>query len=273
MNSAATCREAPTRLTMSVNPFPFTQTRDLAATSPLEHSTSGKRVVVSAAGSKRIAEHDDKDSRQHDDGAEHHKPRDERERDAQRQVLSNLILGAFDELIDAPAASTSQHAVRDDRDTSGHGSRSAERHPDLEKEILEFLYALFQALDQIDDSEPTLDGVTRPFGAAGGGRSGRSAFGERLDLLARRVANGPVELLPNAQSGLEGLEGVAPRLARSYLAMLGLVQGGGRIERPGTSPRAQLAALLLRLANALHVAPTLGYGTASGAGAMLRVRA
>jgi hypothetical protein len=258
---------------MAVNPFPFTQTRDLAATSPLERSTAGKRVVVSAAGAKRIAEQDDMDSRQHDEGAEHPKPRDERERDAQRQALSNLILGAFDELIDAPAASTSQHAALDGRDTSGHGAGPAEQHPDLEKEILEFLYALFQALDQIDDAEPTLDGVIRPFGAAGGGRSGRSAFGERLDLLARRIASGPVELLPKAQAGLEGLEGVAPRLARSYLAMCGLVQGGGRTERPGTSPRAQLAALLLRLANALHVAPTLGYGAASGAGAMLRVRA
>ena len=258
---------------MSVNPFPFTQTRDLAATSALEHSTSGKRVVVAAAGSKRIAEHDDKNPRQHDEAAEHHRPRDERERDAQRQALSNLIVGAFDELVDAPAASTSQHAVLDGGDTSGHGARPVERHPDLEKEILEFLYALFQALDQIDDAESTLEGLTRPFGAAGGGRSGRSAFGARLDLLARRVASGPLELLPKAQAGLEGLEGVAPRLARSYLAMLGLVQGGGRTERPGTSPRAQLAALLLRLANALHVAPTLGYGAASGAGAMLRVRA
>lgn len=260
---------------MSVNPFPFTQTRDLAATSPLEHSASGKRVVVSAAGSKRIGEHDDRDSRRHDDDAEHPKPRDERERDAQRQALSNLILGAFDELIDAPAASTLQQAAPVDRDTSGNRSRPAERHPDLEKEILEFLYALFQALDQIDDAELNLDGMARPFGTAGGSRGGRSAFGERLDLLARRVASGPVELLPAAQAGLQGLEGVAPRLARSYLAMLGLVQGEGRTERPGTSPRAQLAALLLRLANALHVAPTLGYGTASGAGAgaMLRVRA
>lgn len=258
---------------MSVNPFPFTQTRDLAATSPLEHSASGKRVVVSAAGSKRVGEHDDRDTRRYDDGAEHPKPRDERERDAQRQALSNLILGAFDELIDAPAASTSQHAALDDRDISGLGSRPVERHPDLEKEILEFLYALFQALDQIEDAEPALDSMSRPFGAAGGGRGGRSAFGERLDLLARRVASGPVELLPKAQAGLEGLEGVAPRLARSYLAMLDLVQGGGRTERPGGSPRAQLAALLLRVANALHVAPILGYGAASGAGAMLRVRA
>ncbi len=258
---------------MSVNPFPFTQTRDLAATSPLEHSTSGKRVVVSAAGSKRIGEHDDKESRQREDGAEHPKPRDERERDAQRQALSNLILGAFDELIDAPAPSTSQHAGFADRDTSGNGLRQAERHPDLEKEILEFLYALFQALDQIDDTEPTIDSVSRPFGAAGVGRSGRSAFGERLDLLARRVASGPVELMPKTQGGLEGLEGVAPRLALSYLAIRGLVQGEGRTERTGTNPRAQLAALLLRLANALHVAPTLGYGAASGAGAMLRVRA
>lgn len=252
---------------MSVNPFPFTQTRELAATSPIDPGSTGGRVVASSKG-KRVAE-DDEDRGQ-GQGSGQGRPREERERDTQRQALARLILGAFDVVVDAPAADAG--AVP----KPAGASTSAVRDPELERAILEFMYALFHALDQIEDSEPLIEIVSRQVGLGpGAARAGRNAFGERLELLARHVAAEPPEDAPAADDAVAGFEGVAPRLARSYSEVLRLIHAGGRTDRPNTAttPRAQLAALLMRLANALHVAPTLGYGLPSAAGAMLRVRA
>ena len=256
---------------MSVNPFPFNHTRDFAATAPLELGAAG-RVVNSAQGVRRIGEEDGRESRRQ--GEDRGKPREEREHDAQRQALAKLILGAFDVIVDDQAPPSNEPGLSASGRAEPDQPQSVIRNPRLEEAILEFMYALFHALDQIDDAEPTVEFVTRPMGIGpGSGRTGRNAFGERLDLLARRVALPPADVTPPAVDAMAGFEGIDPRLARSYADVLRLIHGDARTERSSTAPRMQLAALLLRLANAIHVAPTLGYGTPSAAGAMLRVRA
>jgi hypothetical protein len=254
---------------MSINPFPFTQTGEFAATSPIDLGTPGGRVVASTKG-KRVAEDDEGRGQGQRSGGG--RPREERERDTQRQALARLILGAFDVIVDAPAADTGTAAMAAPKPTLP----AAVRDPELERAILEFMYALFHALDQIDDDEPLIEIVSRPIGLGpGAARPGRNAFGERLELLARHVAAAPPEDVAVTDDAVPGFEGVAPRLARSYTEVLRLIHVGGGADRPNAAatPRAQLAALLVRLANALHVAPTLGYGLPSAAGAMLRVRA
>lgn len=259
---------------MSVNPFLFTQTRDFAATSPVDLTSAGTCVVSSATGSKRIG--DDDDNRAPREGGSKGRPREERERDTQRQALAKLILGAFDVIVDAAPADASGVPAAPARTAGPAAAQAAERNPELERTILEFMYALFHALDQIDDSEPLIEIVSRPMGIGPGtARAGRNAFGERLELLARHVAAPPPETQVPVADEIPGLEGVAPRLARSYVDVLQVIHGHRRADKPnsGASPRALLAALLVRLANAMHVAPTLGYGMPSAAGAMLRVRA
>jgi hypothetical protein len=260
--------------TMSVNPFPFTQTRDFAATAPVELAASGTRAVSSTKAAKRVGDDDDADARQRGEGSGRGKPREERERDTQRQALAKLILGAFDVIVDTPSGAPAGPGNADSNPHRSSGAGATVRDPELERAIMEFMYALFHALDQLDDAEPAIEIVTRPMGIGPGStRSGRNAFGERLDLLARRVAAVPSDSVALDVDTVAGFEGVAPRLARSYADVLQVIQGDKRVERThsGASPRAQLAALLLRLANAMHVAPTLGYGMPSAAGAMLRV--
>lgn len=257
---------------MSVNPFPFTQTRELASTSPAELGTASARALAAARTGKRVGE--DEEGRGQGDGSGQGRPREERERDTQRQALARLILGAFDVVTEASGATPS---VPPAASAPLNGAKpAAARDPELERAILEFMYALFHALDQIDDAEPLIEIVNRQVGFGPGAvRAGRNAFGERLELLARHVASQPPEDLVLPADTVSGFEGVAPRLALSYTEVLRLIHAGGRADRTNaaTTPRAQLAALLVRLANALHVAPTLGYGMPSAAGAMLRVRA
>ena len=105
------------------------------------------------------------------------------------------------------------------------------------------------------------------------GRTGRSAFGSRLDLLARRFSAEPTFPLTFADPVAPGFEGIEPRLAQSYSVLLRVIHGDSSFERSIQRPRAHLAALIARLANAMHVAPALGYGTNTRTGAMLRVRA
>ena len=260
---------------MSVNPFPFTQTRDFAATSPLELGSSGTRAVSSAMGSKRVGDDSEPEgSRRRREGASQGRPREEREHDAQRQALARVILGAFDVNSDARPADTPDRAVADQHGAGPEAPHAVSRDPRLEAAILEFMYSLFHALDQIDDAEPTIEFVTRPMAIGpGSGRTGRNAFGERLDLLVRDIAVDPGNAWLKSTESLPGFEGIEPRLALSYSEVLTVLHGDARPERHGSSPRAQLAALLMRLANAMHVAPALGYGMPSAAGAMLRVRA
>lgn len=255
---------------MSVNPFPFTQTRDHAT--PLEIGAAGARVVGSTQGGKRVGKDDDERSQQ--DTAGQGRPREERERDTQRQALARLILGAFDVIVEPGPAGPDATPAATPKPQGGKAA--VVRDPELERAILEFMYALFHALDQIDDSEPMIEVVSRQVGfGPGAARTGRNAFGERLELLARHVAAEPAEGAPVPADAVPGFEGVAPRLAHSYTEVLRLIHAAGRADRPSSAatPRAQLAALLVRLANAMHVAPTLGYGMPSAAGAMLRVRA
>jgi hypothetical protein len=257
---------------MSVNPFPFTQAREVAATSPLDLGSGSARPVGSARSGKRIGEDDD--GRGQGETSGQGRPREERERDTQRQALARLILGAFDVIVDTPSSAASAPPAPVPKPATAMASPV--RDPELERAILEFMYALFHALDQIDDTEPLIEIVSRQVGfGPGATRTGRNAFGERLELLARHVAAIPPDGAPVPDDAVPGLEGVAPRLARSYTEVLRLLYAAGRADRPSSAatPRAQLAALLIRLANAMHVAPTLGYGMPSAAGAMLRVRA
>ena len=259
---------------MSVNPFPFTQTRDFAATSALELGSSGTRAVSPAQASKRIGKDEAQGSPKQRDGTGQGKPREERERDAQRHALAKLILGAFDVIDDLPIVEAQVSGANPQDEALANEARAAARNLQIEQAILEFMYALFHALDQLDDAEPTVEFVTRPMGIGpGSGRAGRNAFGERLELLAQRVAAVPVELAPGSGKFLPGFEGVDLRLASGYGEVLRLLHGDVHEGRLSSSPRAQLTVLLLRLANAIHIAPTLGYGLPSAAGAMLRVRA
>lgn len=265
---------ATAKHSMSVNPFPFAQTRDLAATSALELGASGGRAVSSAKGSRRVGEEAEADEARRQPHGEHGQPREERERDAQRQALAKLILSAFELWPEPHPAQADTTPVADSAPPGTQPPKVAVHDPRLEAAILEFMYALFQALDQLDESEPTIEFVTRPMGIGpGSGRTGRNLFGERLDQLARNVATAPIEALTKGGDSLPGFEGIEPRLANSYFEVLQLLQVDGRSERPGANPRAQLAGLLMRLANAMQVASTLGYGMPSAAGAMLRVRA
>jgi hypothetical protein len=256
---------------MSSNPFALSPTRDFAATAPGDLGAPGTRIVARANAVRRYAEDDPQGARQSGQGAAGRRPREERERDALRRALSELILGAFD----APAAT--EPAPPDDAGTNpafpgARGARAAAADPRLQPALLEFMYALFHALDQIDDAEPTLEFAAFPQGLANP-RSMRSAFGERLELLARRIAVPPPDARADPDPAPAGFEGVDARLARGYVDVLVVLKGAGPWDGPEPQGRARLSALLRRLANAMHSAPTLGCGLTSSVGAMLRVSA
>lgn len=257
---------------MSVNPFLTTQPREFATTSSVDLGPAGGRIVGGAKSGRRVGEDDD--GRDQGETSGQGRPRDERERNTQRQALARLILGAFDIIVEAPAGDSGASSAA--APLPAGAKPTPARDPDLEIAILEFMYALFHALDQFDEAEPEIEIVCRQVGyGPGATRAGRNAFAERLDLLARHVATVPLDGASVPGDTVPGFEGVDPRLARSYTEVLRVLHAGGRADRPGssTTPRGQLGALLLRLANAMHVAATLGYGMPSAAGAMLRVRA
>lgn len=270
-----------------MKPLSTSRTRDLAG--PAEPVASGRAVsstkgVESPGQSHGPAQHQ---------GARHapRRPREERERGEQRQSLARMILGVFE-----PPGSPGGAPSGESRGESGSeaGGQSGGEHRGgelsagdapvasdaasaaqaarnllLEQAIVEFMYALFHALDQIGDAEPTLaHRALAPGGAAGGGRS---TFGERLDLLAGRILAAPA-VSASAAGGSLG-SGVPPRLMRAYAGVLHAIHGEPAVAPGGADPHHALAALLRRLANAMHVAPTLGYTAAATAGGLLRVSA
>lgn len=194
------------------------------------------------------------------------RPREERELDEQRRALTKLVLGVFEVELEQEAAPA---AAGDAPAAGGAAALPRALDPRLEQAILEFMYALFHALDQIDDAEPTL-----AYGLAAPGHSptsGRSAFGERIDLLASRIAAlPPTPLSPSEGAAAASL---SAGLELAHLGVLRVIHGAAAVMDETGNPRLALAALLRRLANAMHVAPTLGYGTSANAGALLRVRA
>ena len=233
-----------------MKPLPTSRTRE--SIGAVEHGAMGARAVHSTQGVESPAQKDGASARQHGEGGAQ-RPREERELDEQRRALAALILGVFE--ADPHAAGTA-HAHAGAAPQGGATTPQAARNPLLEPAIVEFMYALFHALDEIDDAEPTL--AYRVAAPTHGATSGRSAFGERVDLLAGRIA---------ASSH------PPPRLERAYAGVLRAIHGDAAAFVLASEPRHALAALLRRLANAMHVAPTLGYGTSANAGALLRVRA
>lgn len=231
---------------------PLSTSRTREATGAPEHGAMGVRAVNPSRGVDSQAQSDAASGRQHSEGGQP-RPREERELDEQRRALASLILGVFE--ADPHSAGTTQAQSGAPAQDGATPPRPA-RNPLLEPAIVEFMYALFQALDEIDDAEPTL--AVRVSVPAHGASSGRSAFGERIDHLGSRIAasNHPPLRLASAHAGVvRAIHGEAGALAQAH------------------GPRHALAALLRRLANAMHVAPTLGYGSSANAGAMLRVRA
>lgn len=235
---------------MAMKPLPTSRTRDAAGSA--EHGAMGGRAVNATKGVESPGQRDAAAMRHHGDAGGQPRPREERELDEQRRALASLILGVFE------AGAGSGHAPAQ---TSAAAQGSAAAAPEarnllLEQAIVEFMYALFHALDEIDDAEPTLaHRVAGPGHAVSGGRS---AFGERVDLLAARVAASP---------------NPPPRLGRAHAGVLRAIHGDVQAPAEAGDARFALAALLRRLANAMHVAPALGYGTSANAGALLRVRA
>jgi hypothetical protein len=266
---------------MAMKPLTTTRPRDLAGTT---EPVGSAPAVSSIKGVESPGEHHGPAERQHGDGRTPRRPREERELDEQRRALARMILGVFepagspaDGASGAPAGGQGGEPRRGpDGEHSDGGSPAAgdvasappaTRNVLLDQAIVEFMYALFHALDQIDDAEPTL--AHRALAASGAASGGRSAFGERVDLLANRLL-AAADATPGA-AGRAVSGGLSTRLARAYEAVLRAIHS----ERAGAAvdPRPELAALLRRLANALHVAPTLGYATSSTAGALLRVTA
>ena len=246
---------------MSMKPLPTSRTRDVAgATDPgAGRSVSSTRSIESPSQKDVAADRERGEGR--------HRPREERELDEQRRALTKLVLGVFEVEPDAgPVA-----APAGDAGASGSAnSPRKELDPRLEQSILDFMYALFHALDQIDDAEPTLAlGLAAPSHAP---PSGRSAFGERIDMLASRIAVLPSTPAPADPTSAAGLS-LSAGLELAHAGVLRAIHGDAAVSIEAAHPRLALAALLRRLANAMHVAPTLGYGSSANAGALLRVRA
>lgn len=243
---------------MAMKPLPTSRSRD--ATSPAD---PGGRAVTSSKGAESPAQKEQ--GAQPGGAGPQRRPREQRELDEQRRALAKLVLGVFEVQADTEAALPPADAA------AQPGSATAPRpmlDPRLEQAILEFMYALFDALDQIDDAEPTLT-----FGVAGQTAApvGRSAFGERIDLLAGRIAALPPAAVAPASGGYAA--SLSAGLELAYLAVLRVFNADAAAPAEPGLLRQALAALLRRLANAMHVAPTLGYGTSGNAGALLRVRA
>ncbi len=259
-----------------MKPLSTSRTRDVAG--PAEPVASG-RAVSSTKGVESPGQHPGPAPRQHGDGRAPRRPREERELDEQRHALARMILGVFE-----PEGSPGDAPLDESGGEAGRGpggeiaaaaseaaSAAAQtaRNSLLEQAVVEFMYALFHALDQIDDAEPTLaHHALAPAGAASGGRS---AFGERLDLLAGRILAPPA--VSSSAPGSAHDTGVPPRLLRAYEGVLRTIHGERAVAPGAADPRHALAALLRRLANAMHVAPTLGYTAAATMGALLRVSA
>ena len=239
---------------MATNPVTRKPARDAARTAPTE--ASARASVASAA---------DRDpTRGQPRAGSRRQPRDQRELDEHRRALANLILGVFDQPAQQQGADQGTRAPGPADSEQRDAASSAQRNARLEVAVVEFMYALFDALDEIDDSEPTLC-VDPPAPVAVAAAQRRSAFGERVDLLARRVesvAEGPME--PSTATA---------RLARSHAAVLQAIHTDSSKPHASADQRAAIGALLRRLANALQVAPTLGVAAPSTAGALLRVRA
>jgi hypothetical protein len=258
---------------MAMKPLSTSRTRDLAG--PAEPVASA-HAVSSTKGVESPGQHQGPAQRQPGDGQAPRRPREQRELEEQRHALARMILGVF-EPAGAPedAGATGGSAAGEPGAEMSAAARDAAsaaqtaRDLRLEQAIVEFMYALFHALDQIDDAEPTLaQRVLAPGGAAA---AGRSAFGERLDLLAARMLAAPAVASGAAGAAHDG--GVPPRLMRAYEGVLHAIHGAPTVAPGGADPRHALATLLRRLANAMHVAPTLGYSAASTAGGLLRVSA
>ncbi len=245
---------------MAMKPLPTSRAREVAGAA----EQGAGRSVGSTKSIESPSEKDGGADKQHGNGRQ--RSREERELDEQRRALTKLVLGVFEVDLEVPSA------AQPPRDAAAPGGAGAPRKlldPRLEQSILEFMYALFHALDQIDDAEPTL-----ALGLAASGASppsGRSAFGERIDLLASRIA-----LLPTAAAhpaGTSAAPSLSAGLEVAHLGVLRVIHGDAAVPDEVAHPRLALAALLRRLANAMHVAPTLGYGSSANAGALLRVRA
>ncbi len=247
---------------MAMKPLPTSRSRD--ATSPAEPGGAAGRAVTSSKGIESPAQKDA--GAQQGEGQPQRRPREQRELDEQRRALAKLVLGVFEVQVDPKAAAPSGDAAA----PTGTAAPRQALDPRLEQAILEFMYALFDALDQIDDAEPTLT-----YGVAGApasaAPSGRSAFGERIDLLASRIAKAPPATA--TQGGSASVTSLGAGLELAYLGVLRVFHAGAAAPAEPGVLRMALAALLRRLANAMHVAPTLGYGTSGNAGALLRVRA
>jgi hypothetical protein len=236
---------------MAMKPLPSSRTRDASA----EHGAMGVRAVHSTKGVESPSQGDTTGARQNPQGTPH-RPREERELDEQRRALASMILGVFEADTHPGGAAPAQTQAAAPPQAAPDAAPRAARDPLLEGAIVEFMYALFQALDQIDDAEPTL--AYRAAVPGHGAASARSGFGERIDLLASHIA---------------AAAHAPPRLERAHAGVLNAIVGAAAASADTGHARSALAALLRRLANAMHVAPSLGYGASANAGALLRVRA
>ncbi len=244
-----------------MKPLPTSRTRDVAgATDP-----GAGRSVSSTKSTESPSEKDVAADRERGEGRQ--RPREERELDEQRRALTKLVLGVFEVEHEVGSAAAPADAAAAAGGADGPRKALDRR---LEQAILDFMYALFHALDQIDDAEPTLAlGLGAPGHAP---PSGRSAFGERIDLLASRIAALPSTPAPADPAGAAALS-LSAGLELAHAGVLRVIHGDAAVPNEPGHPRVALAALLRRLANAMHVAPTLGYGSSANAGALLRARA
>jgi hypothetical protein len=252
---------------MAMKPLSTSRTRDVAG--PAEPVAMIGRAVSPSKGvelpGQANATRDPQDAEGH---GQQQRPREERELDEQRQALARLIVGVFE--VEGESGGGEPLREADPAPTQDAATAPQPlRNPELEQAVIEFMYALFHALDQIDDAEPTLAYRVPASGSAAAGS--RSAFGERLDLLASRIAAASP---PAPGSSAEAAEfGLSPRLVLGYTSVLRAIHGDPALLTPASDTRPALAALLRRLANAMHVARTTGYATAATAGALLHVRA
>ena len=252
---------------MAMKPLSTSRTRDVAG--PAEPVAMSGRAVSPSKGVELPGQaNPTQDPRDAPGHGRQQPPREEHELDEQRQALARLIVGVFE----AEGESAGGEAVREVDPPPAQDAATAPqplRNPELEQAVIEFMYALFHALDQIDDAEPTLAYRVPASGSAAVGS--RSAFGERLDLLASRIAAAaPAAPGSSADAAASSL---SPRLVLGYTCVLRAIHGDPALLTPPSDARPALAALLRRLANTMHVARTTGYATAATAGALLHVRA
>ena len=213
--------------------------------------------------------------------------REEHERAQQRQSLTRGVLAVFET---GAANDTATETGAADRDGGDRPAPLEAADPQLEAAILRFIHSMFRTLA----AEEPADALPRQTGAgtSKGDKSpfqiqsvSREALGARIEALAKRLAQ-PLEAA-EAEAADEAVEAASPipaagqasapvpdqNLQQAFAEVVQALRGNlGNSEPQAQSTRAELVAMMQRLAQAMHGTPSIDSGL-STRGGLLSARA